>query len=157
MKELRADNLKLRSQAHQKVIDPSKIPLLCSANTVGAGQAVGGRHLVTLAPKSSDLGKKLLYRAITLVGGRKGLQQGVLKSLTGRLVEIGEVIPDHLGRRKLADGKTDRHLTGLTDDSNGPGVVILPLGPCLKRGVSGVVDGARGHLRSSSRMWRGSL
>ena len=72
---------------------------------------MGGCHLVTLALKSSDLCEKLLYRAITLVGGRKGLQQGVLKSLTGRLVEIGEVIPDHLSRRKLADGEADRYLT----------------------------------------------
>ena len=83
MEELRANSLELRSQAHQEVIDPSRIPVLCGGNTVGAGHAVRGRHLVTLAPKSSDLCEKLMYRAITLVGGRKGLQQGVLKSLAG--------------------------------------------------------------------------
>ena len=93
-----------------------------------------GRHLVTLAPKSSDLSKELLNRAVTLVGGCKSLQQGVLKCLTGWLVEVAEMILYHLRSRKLADGKADRHLTRLTDDGDGPGVVLLPLGPCLKRG-----------------------
>ena len=89
MEKLRANSLELRSQAHQEVIDPSSIPVLCGGITVRAGHAVRGRHLITLAPKSSDLGEKLMYRAITLVGGRKSLQQRVLKSLARWLVEIG--------------------------------------------------------------------
>ena len=97
MEELRVNSLKVGSQAHEEVIDPSRLLILCSSNTVGAGQAMEGRHLVTLAPKSSDLSEKCLNRTVTLIGGRKGLQQGVLKGLARRLVEIVEVIPDHLG------------------------------------------------------------
>ena len=88
MKELSANSLKLRAQAHRKIINTSGVPILSSGNTVRAGQAVGGRHLVTLAPKGSNHSEELLDRAVTLVGGRKGLQQGVLKGLTGWLVEI---------------------------------------------------------------------
>ena len=60
MEELRAYNLKVGAQAHEEVKDPSRIPVLCSGNTVGAGQAVSRRHLVTLTPKSSNLCEKLL-------------------------------------------------------------------------------------------------
>jgi hypothetical protein len=154
MKELGANSLKLRTQAHQKVIDSPRIPVLRCGYTVGTGQAVGGLHLITLAPKRGDLSEKLLDRAVTLISGRKRLQQGVAKSLTGRPVEIREVIPDHLGRWKLADGKADGHVTGLANDSNCSGVIILPLGPCLKRRIACTVDGSRGHLREGVRMWR---
>ena len=88
-----------------------KVTILGRRSTLGTGQTRRGSHLITLAPEVGDLGKESLNRTITLIADTKSLKQRGAQCLAREHVEMTQVIPHRLGRRKLVDGQANGELT----------------------------------------------
>ena len=116
----------------------------------GAGHTGRGSHLITLAPDVGDLSKESLNRTITLIADAKSLKQGVAQRLTRGQVEMTQVIPHRLGRRKLVDDQANAELTRLTDDGDRARVIRAPLRPVRTLGGS-----ARADSEESARLAAG--
>ena len=74
MQELSTNCLKLGTELHEEFKDAKVIMVLGNGYALSAGW-VGRRHyLITLMPQIAELCKKVLNKAVTLVGNGEGLQ-----------------------------------------------------------------------------------